>query len=431
MKSLRFLRKVSIRVRMCLFLATMLALECAVGFMHYNIAKSFDVPMMLLALCVLVTLIGGLAVTASITAPINEFRAFMKKLKETLDFTLEYDVWSDDEMAEVGKVTYQFLDHVQELIGFISKSSAEVEGLSKTVLSMANKDDSVAGRLLDEITELSKMMERFASDMSSLNAGVQEVASGNQIAAARTMDIAKEIADASKSAEEGLAVIGQMSERINRAAEESLQSIATVNELAQKIEDINHLLENISRIATRTNMLALNAGIEAARAGAGGKGFAVVAEEIRKLAYESSDVASNVSRQMGDMSLKLQSVINSVKAGSSTSADANQRAKATMETISAILENLKKVSSAANDLSAVSEEQAASSEEISATLQSISTEVERIKGFVIEAEKAMSQLADSASDLSDRARNMEELALSLKNLVGRFKLWQGDKLQNV
>jgi len=431
MKSLRFLRKVSIRVRMCLFLATMLALECAVGFMHYNIVKSFDVPMMLLALCVLVTLIGGLAVTASITAPINEFRAFMKKLKETLDFTLEYDVWSDDEMAEVGKVTYQFLDHVQELIGFISKSSAEVEGLSKTVLSMANKDDSVAGRLLDEITELSKMMERFASDMSSLNAGVQEVASGNQIAATRTMDIAKEIADASKSAEEGLAVIGQMSERINRAAEESLQSIATVNELAQKIEDINHLLENISRIATRTNMLALNAGIEAARAGAGGKGFAVVAEEIRKLAYESSDVASNVSRQMGDMSLKLQSVINSVKAGSSTSADANQRAKATMETISAILENLKKVSSAANDLSAVSEEQAASSEEISATLQSISTEVERIKGFVIEAEKAMSQLADSASDLSNRARNMEELALSLKNLVGRFKLWQGDKLQNV
>lgn len=431
MKSLRFLRKVSIRVRMCLFLATMLALECAVGFMHYNMAKSFDVPMMLLALCVLVTLIGGLAVTASITAPINEFRAFMKKLKETLDFTLEYDVWSDDEMAEVGKVTYQFLDHVQELIGFISKSSAEVEGLSKTVLSMANKDDSVAGRLLDEITELSKMMERFASDMSSLNAGVQEVASGNQIAAARTMDIAKEIADASKSAEEGLAVIGQMSERINRAAEESLQSIATVNELAQKIEDINQLLENISRIATRTNMLALNAGIEAARAGAGGKGFAVVAEEIRKLAYESSDVASNVSRQMGDMSLKLQSVINSVRAGSSTSADANQRAKATMETISAILENLKKVSSAANDLSAVSEEQAASSEEISATLQSISTEVERIKGFVIEAEKAMSQLADSASDLSDRARNMEELALSLKNLVGRFKLWQGDKLQNV
>ena len=431
MKSLRFLRKVSIRVRMCLFLATMLALECAVGFMHYNIVKSFDVPMMLLVLCVLVTLIGGLAVTASITAPINEFQAFMKKLKETLDFTLEYDVWSDDEMAEVGKVTYQFLDHVQELIGFISKSSAEVEGLSKTVLSMANKDDSVAGRLLDEITELSKMMERFASDMSSLNAGVQEVASGNQIAAARTMDIAKEIADASKSAEEGLAVIGQMSERINRAAEESLQSIATVNELAQKIEDINQLLENISRIATRTNMLALNAGIEAARAGAGGKGFAVVAEEIRKLAYESSDVASNVSRQMGDMSLKLQSVINSVKAGSSTSADANQRAKATMETISAILENLKKVSSAANDLSAVSEEQAASSEEISATLQSISTEVERIKGFVIEAEKAMSQLADSASDLSDRARNMEELALSLKNLVGRFKLWQGDKLQNV
>ena len=431
MKSLRFLRKVSIRVRMCLFLATMLALECAVGFMHYNIAKSFDVPMMLLALCVLVTLIGGLAVTASITAPINEFRAFMKKLKETLDFTLEYDVWSDDEMAEVGKVTYQFLDHVQELIGFISKSSAEVEGLSKTVLSMANKDDSVAGRLLDEITELSKMMERFASDMSSLNAGVQEVASGNQIAATRTMDIAKEIADASKSAEEGLAVIGQMSERINKAAEESLQSIATVNELAQKIEDINQLLENISRIATRTNMLALNAGIEAARAGAGGKGFAVVAEEIRKLAYESSDVASNVSRQMGDMSLKLQSVINSVKAGSSTSADANQRAKATMETISAILQSLKNISSAANDLSAVSEEQAASSEEISATLQSISTEVERIKGFVIEAEKAMSQLADSASDLSNRARNMEELALSLKNLVGRFKLWQGDKLQNV
>jgi len=431
MKSLRFLRKVSIRVRMYAFLAVILVLEGITGVICYNAVKSFDIPVILLALCFLFTLIGGLIVTTSITAPIIEFRAFMKKLKDTLDFTIEYDVWSGDEMAEAGRATYEFLDRMQELVGFISKSSSEVEDTSKTVLSMADKDDSVAGRLLGEVTELSKMVERFASDMSSLNAGVQEVASGNQISASRTMDIAKEIADASQSAEEGLTVIREMSERIEKAARESLQSITTVNELAQKIDDISELLENISHIATRTNMLALNAGIEAARAGAGGKGFAVVAEEIRKLAYESSDVAANVSRQMSDMSLKLQSVMDSVKAGSSTSADANQRAQATMQTMSTILQSLKNISSAANDLSAVSEEQAASSEEISSTLQSISTEVEKIKSFVVEAKSAMSELADSASHLSDRARNMEELALSLKNLVGKFKLWQGDKLQQV
>ena len=431
MKSLRFLRKVSIRVRMYAFLAVILVLEAVTGVICYNAVKSFDISVILLALCFLFTLIGGLIVTTSITAPIIEFRAFMKKLKDTLDFTIEYDVWSGDEMAEAGRATYEFLDRVQELVGFISKSSSEVEDTSKTVLSMADKDDSVAGRLLDEVTELSKMVERFASDMSSLNAGVQEVASGNQISASRTMDIAKEIADASQSAEEGLTVIREMSERIEKAARESLQSITTVNELAQKIDDISELLENISHIATRTNMLALNAGIEAARAGAGGKGFAVVAEEIRKLAYESSDVAANVSRQMSDMSLKLQSVIDSVRSGSSTSADANQRAQATMQTMSTILQSLKNISSAANDLSAVSEEQAASSEEISSTLQSISTEVEKINGFVVEAKSAMSELADSASHLSDRARNMEELALSLKNLVGKFKLWQGDKLQQV
>ena len=431
MKSLRFLRKVSIRVRMYAFLAVILILEAVTGVICYNAVKSFDIPVILLALCFLFTLIGGLIVTTSITAPIIEFRAFMKKLKDTLDFTIEYDVWSGDEMAEAGRATYEFLDRIQELVGFISKSSAEVEDTSKTVLSMADKDDSVAGRLLGEVTELSKMVERFASDMSSLNAGVQEVASGNQISASRTMDIAREIADASQSAEEGLTVIREMSERIEKAARESLQSITTVNELAQKIDDISKLLENISHIATRTNMLALNAGIEAARAGAGGKGFAVVAEEIRKLAYESSDVAANVSRQMSDMSLKLQSVMDSVRAGSSTSADANQRAQATMQTMSTILQSLKNISSAANDLSAISEEQAASSEEISATLQSISTEVEKIKSFVVEAKSAMSELADSASHLSDRARKMEQLAISLKGLVGKFKLWQGDKLQQV
>jgi len=431
MKSLRFLRKVSIRVRMYAFLAVILILEAVTGVICYNAVKSFDIPVILLALCFLFTLIGGLIVTTSITAPIIEFRAFMKKLKDTLDFTIEYDVWSGDEMAEAGRATYEFLDRIQELVGFISKSSAEVEDTSKTVLSMADKDDSVAGRLLGEVTELSKMVERFASDMSSLNAGVQEVASGNQISASRTMDIAREIADASQSAEEGLTVIREMSERIEKAARESLQSITTVNELAQKIDDISKLLENISHIATRTNMLALNAGIEAARAGAGGKGFAVVAEEIRKLAYESSDVAANVSRQMSDMSLKLQSVMDSVRAGSSTSADANQRAQATMQTMSTILQSLKNISSAANDLSAISEEQAASSEEISSTLQSISTEVEKIKSFVVEAKSAMSELADSASHLSDRARKMEQLAISLKGLVGKFKLWQGDKLQQV
>jgi methyl-accepting chemotaxis protein len=155
----------------------------------------------------------------------------------------------------------------------------------------------------------------------------------------------------------------------------------------------------------------------------------VVAEEIRKLAYESNDVAGNVAHQMNDMSFKLDSVVNSVKVGSDVSLDANEKARATMKVIEDILEYLRKISSAANDLSSVSQEQAASSEEISATLQSMSREVERIKDFVVEAKKAMTDLAESASQLSDKSNNMEELALTLQSLVGQFRLWEGDKLQ--
>lgn len=429
MKISKLLRKISIKSRIMVFLTILLVFECAIGYVYLNVVESFDLLIIFITILILFTVIGGLTLLFSITLPIDEYRKFLKKLKETLDFTLEYDVWSSDEMAEVGKSTYEFLDRIQDLIGVISNSSTEIKNVSKIVHEMANKDDRVAGNLLNEITKLSDMVERFVSDMNAVTEGIQEVASGNQLAASRTMDIAQEIADASRSAERGLEVIQVMREKIKEAAQESIKNIDTVNELVQKIEETNLLLENISKIATRTNMLALNAGIEAARAGAGGKGFAVVAEEIRKLAYESNDVAGNVAHQMNDMSFKLDSVVNSVKVGSDVSLDANEKAQATMKVIEDILEYLRKISSAANDLSSVSQEQAASSEEISATLQSISREVERIKDFVVEAKKAMTDLAESASQLSDKSNNMEELALTLRSLVGQFRLWEGDKLQ--
>jgi len=411
------------------FLTILLVLECAIGYMHLNAVQSSDLLLIFIIILVLFTAIGGLVLLFSIILPIDEYKRFLKKLRETLDFTIEYDVWSRDEMAAVGQTTYEFLDRIQELIGVISNSSTEINNVSKIVHEMAYKDDRVAGNLLNEITKLSDMVERFVSDMNAIAEGIQEVASGNQLAASRTMDIAQEIADASRSAERGLEVIQVMRNKIEQAARESLKNIATVNELVQKIEEINLLLENISRIATRTNMLALNAGIEAARAGAGGKGFAVVAEEIRKLAYESSDVAGNVAHKMNDMSFKLDSVVSSVKAGSDVSLDANEKAHATIRVIEDILEYLRKISSAANDLSSVSQEQAASSEEISATLQSMSREVERIKDFVVEAKKAMTDLVESASQLSNKSNNMEELALTLRSLVLQFRLWEGDKLQ--
>ena len=203
-ENFKLLRKISIKSRIMVFLTILLVFECAIGYVYLNVVESFDLLIIFITILILFTAIGGLTLLFSITLPIDEYRKFLKKLKETLDFTLEYDVWSSDEMAEVGKSTYEFLDRIQDLIGVISNSSTEIKNVSKIVHEMANKDDRVAGNLLNEITKLSDMVERFVSDMNAVTEGIQEVASGNQLAASRTMDIAQEIADASRSAERGL-----------------------------------------------------------------------------------------------------------------------------------------------------------------------------------------------------------------------------------
>ncbi len=307
----------------------------------------------------------------------------------------------------------------------ISKPMVEVTGVMSLIAEgdltvklpeVRNRDEAgvlvqAVGRMLNSFRELiSKVMEQaaeVAAASEEIQAGTQEAAAGSQVQAKDTQEITVKISEMAAAAEEMAANAenaadtaektlrnAEQGQDVVKAALAGMQGLQhSVRELGTRSEQIGQIVEIIDDIAEQTNLLALNAAIEAARAGEHGRGFAVVADEIRKLAERSGKATKEIAKLIGEIKAETNKAVD---ASEKTAGASDQAGRVFMEIVNLVRDSVTMVgqistaatsvaelnTKSANDIqsvAAITEELAASSEEIAASATNLAQMSERLR----------------------------------------------------
>ncbi len=335
------------------------------------------------------------ALLARLTRPLKHLQKAMHDVAEgDGDLTQRLKIKSND---EIGRLAGSFNT-------FIEKIHVLVEDFKGSILNLTNMVDNMAevsSRTRHEIDREKQEADLVVTAVTEMSAAAQEIATNAQHAA----DAAQE-ADSEGSSARG--VVAGAIKSIKHLAQEIDRATQVINELEADVGNISTVVDVIRGIADQTNLLALNAAIEAARAGEQGRGFAVVADEVRSLAsktQESTEEINQTIEKLQSGSRKAVAVMSESKAASeATVSEANQ----TGQSLSTIVEKVVTISEMNVQIATASEEQTAVTEEITRSLTTIS---EAIDGTL-----------DGANEVARYGEVLSEIGKSLNEKVERFKV---------
>ena len=358
----------------------------------YTGAKSFF--MVLIAAAVAAVVVLAHFTMSSINGPLAALRAAISETAEKWDLTRRAEVSADDEIGATADAFNRMLAVFHDLIRQIGGSTAQVATAAEEMSAVSEQTNAA-------IDDQRGQTEQAATAMNQMSATVQEVAR-NAGEAASGGD------RADSEAAGGKAVVSQVMESIRDLAGEVRRSAEVIHVLEAESENIGTVLDVIRGIAEQTNLLALNAAIEAARAGEQGRGFAVVADEVRTLASRTQSSTEEIQQMIE----KLQ---GGAKEAVSAMAGGQEKASATVERAEAAGQALEAISRAVAEIRDMNTQIASAAEEQNAVTEEVNRNVTQISDLSHQTAEGAQQTARSSEELA-------QMANDLQGMIGRFRV---------
>lgn len=344
-------------------------------------------------------LVCGLAVLVVIVrrvviGRVNALRHTMEAMTRDDDLSSTVTVAANDEIGAMGHAFNQMIAKFRQSLQAVADVTGRLGHVSDQVSSVA---DNTLQQVMQQRTET----DMVASAMNEMSATVQEVA-GN---ASRTA-LASQTAD--DQAREGVSVASQASSAIGLLIEEIEQAARVVGQVQADSSSISEVLGVINGIAEQTNLLALNAAIEAARAGEQGRGFAVVADEVRTLASRTQNSTEEIQQMIQRLHTAVSAAVKAMDGARQRAAQSGEHVGNAAQSLNSIAGEVAGINDMNLQIAAAAEEQSAVAEEINRNIATIS------------------QIADNtsqgAASTNQQSATLVELATELRRLVSQFKL---------
>ena len=328
-----------------------------------------------------------------INRQLNTLSVAMAKVEDDSDLSARAEVFSNDSLGQVAGSFNQMMDNLSTLV-------YQVRDASQQLVQQVQQVQQVSSDIDSEVAEGLQQSEMVAAAINEMGATVREVAQNCALASDKAQQANGTVQHGQQISSAAKAAIDQLSSDIDQATE-------VIQRLAADSEEIGGILDVIRGVAEQTNLLALNAAIEAARAGEQGRGFAVVADEVRSLAQKTQQSTEQI-----------QAMIEKLQGGSRSAVEvmdkSQTRAGETLQQFDQQTEALEQIGEQIAGVNDMNHQVAAATEEQSSTVEEINQNVAAIQ-------HRYQQTSSSASSLGDSSDQMEQLAGSLQQQVSRFK----------
>ncbi|KAF0216921.1 MAG: methyl-accepting chemotaxis [Geobacteraceae bacterium] len=335
----------------------------------------------------------GIAIAKSISKPIERVFGTLAKVAAG-DLTARSDIDTRDEMGMLAREVNEMGERLQAIIGQVAQNAAQVA--------------AAASQLHSTSEQMATGAEEVAAQAGSVATAGEEMAATSAEIAQNCSMAAGGAKNANDSATTGASVVQQTVTVMSRIAERVRESAHTVESLGSRSDQIGAIIGTIEDIADQTNLLALNAAIEAARAGEQGRGFAVVADEVRALAERTTKATREIGEMIKAVQQETKGAVAAMEEGVKEVEMGTAEAAKSGQALQDILDQINAVTMQINQVATAAEEQTATTNEISNSMQQITEVVQETSNGAHESAGAASQLA--------------HLAEELQRLVGQFKL---------
>ncbi len=401
---------------------------------HATISSTITIMIVLSVLGLVIGLLAAYIITVGITKPISRISQVAEEIAIG-DVQQEIDIHSKDEVGILADSFRKLVDYMKELssaseriaekdltVEIEPKSDRDILGnsfkqMSQNLIGMIRQMGENANQLVSAATEIassSEQMSRGANDqsqqMTQISTAVEEM-SATIVESSRNSG---EATDASKNASDnatsGGEIVSETIQGMQRITDVVRESAESIGKLATSADQIGEIISVIDDIADQTNLLALNAAIEAARAGEQGRGFAVVADEVRKLAERTGKATGEITDMIKGIQTETKDAVGSMETGIKEVDQGRELADKAGTSLSEIVSVSQRVMDMIQQIATAAEEQSVAAEQISKNVESVAS-------ITKETATGAEQSAAAAEELNRQAEGMQ-------TMVGQFQLKQ-------
>ncbi len=347
----------------------------------------------LIAVAIIIALLGMLI--RILIQPLHVMTRAMEDIADGEgDLTKRLTIQNNDEFGVLGTAFNRFVERIHGSIREVSSATGQVNEVAQRVLAASNSSMFNS--------------DQQASRTSSVAAAINQLGAATQEIARNAAQASSQASDARNLAEDGQQVVDRSIAAMNQLSSMLSASSTNIESLNSKTVNIGQILEVITSISQQTNLLALNAAIEAARAGEAGRGFAVVADEVRNLAHRTQESAQQVQTMIEELQVGARESVSNMS-------DSQRHSQDSVDIANLAGERLNSVTLRIGEIDGMNQSVATATEEQTAVVESINVDITEINTLNQEGVENLQSTLRACSDL-------EQQAARLKQLVGSFRI---------